>query len=169
MEIDTELVSPIRTHTRFSDRFKTLFQESPPQELTEAESVQKSPLVSYSSPKKAIAQEPKLIRTIIKNEDRGQWREASSPKRMEEKVVKEKEMITQETAPKETPVETKKAPKVTKSTKVSKIPAPSPSVSTTKSTPHYMMATTSFMSKFDSKKRRETLGVRSVGKISVRI
>jgi hypothetical protein len=88
---------------------------------------------------------------------------------MEEKVVKEKEMITQETAPKETPVETKKAPKVTKSTKVSKIPAPSPSVSTTKSTPHYMMATTSFMSKFDSKKRRETLGVRSVGKISVRI
>jgi hypothetical protein len=146
-----------------------LFQGPPPQELTEAESVQKCPLVSYSSPKKTIAQEPKLTRTIIKNEDRGQWREASCSKRNEEKVVKEEEMITQETAPKETPVETKKAPKVTKSTKVSKFPSSSPSVSATKSTPRYMMATTSFMAKFDSKKRGETLGVRSVGNISVSI
>ncbi|ORE05112.1 hypothetical protein BCV72DRAFT_250816 [Rhizopus microsporus var. microsporus] len=128
----TENGSPLRYKSRYSERFKSLVTDSPPRDPIRTP--ERTTAISYGSPLRKTSEKYSSIE--IKNEDRGQWREAVVKQEEEVKEVAIKESIQQRNKDQtEEKIEKKRKDSHSNNT-----------------LPHYMQGTYAYENRFNSRK-----------------
>lgn len=124
--------SPLRYKSRYSERFKSLVTDSPPRDPIRTP--ERTTAISYGSPLRKTSEKYSSIE--IKNEDRGQWREAVV--KQEEDV---KEVAIRESCQQRNKDQTEE--KIEKKRKDSH---------SNNTLPHYMQGTYAYENRFNSRK-----------------